>query len=96
MMVVVAYDVNTQDSGGARRLRQVAKTCQKYGQRVQNSVFECLVTPADYVVLQDKLLKIMNQEKDCLRFYQLGSNYSHRIHSYGRQRSFDLEGTIMI
>ena len=67
MMVVVAYDVNTETTAGKRRLRNVAKTCMKYGQRVQNSVFECSVTSSDYLTLVNEVMKIMDQEKDSLR-----------------------------
>lgn len=83
MMVVVAYDVNTETSEGRRRLRLVAKTCMKYGQRVQNSVFECLVSPSDYLILVHGLRKIIDGQKDSLRFYKLGSRYQEKIDSYG-------------
>lgn len=84
MMVVVAYDVSTETPEGKRRLRLVAKTCMKYGQRVQNSVFECSVSPSDYLVLVHDLLKIANIDEDSLRFYKLGSRYADRIERYGR------------
>lgn len=83
MMVVVAYDVSTETPEGKRRLRLVAKTCMKYGQRVQNSVFECSVSPSDYLVLVHDLLKIANIDEDSLRFYKLGARYADRIERYG-------------
>lgn len=78
MMVIVAYDVNTMEVAGQRRLRRVAKVCSKFGQRVQNSVFECEVTPADYLLLKHDLFEIMDEEVDSLRFYNLGSKYSNK------------------
>ena len=91
MMVVVAYDVSTETPEGKRRLRLVAKTCMKYGQRVQNSVFECSVSPSDYLVL-----KIANIDEDSLRFYKLGSRYADRIERYGRERSLPVNDVMMI
>lgn len=73
MMLVVTYDVNTETTAGKRRLRRVAKTCMKYGQRVQNSVFECLVTPSERLTLIHELEKIMDVDNDSLRLYNLGS-----------------------
>ena len=73
MLILVTYDVNTQDAAGRRRLNKIAKMCLKYGQRVQNSVFECLVEPHDYTFLQNELLKIADLTKDSLRFYNLGA-----------------------
>ena len=74
MLVLITYDVNTEDAAGKRRLRQIAKQCINYGQRVQNSVFECLLNPMQNKVLQAKLIEIMDPEKDSLRFYYLGKN----------------------
>ena len=96
MMVVVAYDVNTETPAGKRRLRLVAKTCAKYGQRVHNSVFECSVNPSDYLILIHDLLKIMNQEMDSLRLYRLGSKYSGKIEHYGMQRHLPVDEVMMI
>jgi len=75
MYVIVTYDVSTISSGGQRRLRRVAKTCENYGQRVQNSVFECLVDPAQWTLLRSQLVKLIDEEKDGLRFYFLGNNW---------------------
>ena len=75
MLVVITYDVNTETAAGRKRLRQIAKQCVNYGQRVQNSVFECLLDPAQCRMLQAKLLSIMDEELDSLRFYYLGNRY---------------------
>jgi len=79
MMVLITYDVNTASEGGNRRLRQVAKICQNFGQRVQNSVFECLVDPAQWTNLRHKLLQTYNSERDSLRFYFLGDNWKRKV-----------------
>lgn len=95
MFVIVSYDVSTSDEGGASRLRRVAKTCQNYGQRVQYSVFECIVDPAQWVVLRNKLLKEINEEKDSLRFYFLGSNWRRRVEHIGAKKAIDQEGPLI-
>ena len=96
MMVVVAYDVNTEPPDGKRRLRSVAKTCMKYGQRVQNSVFECSVTPSDYLILKHDLAEIMDEMCDSLRYYNLGSKYASKIEHRGRQRHVPVDGVMML
>jgi len=96
MMVLITYDVNTASPSGARRLRQVAKTCQDYGQRVQNSVFECVIQNDQFVILKDKLESIMDKENDSIRFYFLGKNWQRKVEMVGRQTSFDLEGTLIV
>ena len=96
MMVIVAYDVNMMEVAGQRRLRRVAKVCSKFGQRVQNSVFECEVTPADYLLLKHDLFEIMDEEVDSLRFYNLGSKYSNKIEHRGVQRHIPVDGIMMI
>ena len=96
MLVVVAYDVNTETVQGRRRLRSVAKECSRYGQRVQNSVFECLVSPSDYLMLKHALKEIMNFEQDSLRFYNLGSTYSAKIERYGRRRHLPFDDLMII
>ena len=83
MLVLITYDVNTGDAAGRRRLRQIAKQCVNYGQRVQNSVFECMLDTAQCKVLQSKLLSIMDLEKDSLRFYYLGKRYESKIEHFG-------------
>lgn len=96
MYVLITYDVQTSDPEGAKRLRKVARICQNYGQRVQNSVFECLVTPAQLVTLERELIAQINQDSDSLRIYQLGSNYHHNIKIVGKKTSFDMEGELLI
>ena len=96
MMVGVAYDVNTETPDGKRRLRSVAKTCMKYGQRVQNSVFECSVTPSDYLILKHDLAEIMDEMCDSLRYYNLGSKYASKIEHRGRQRHVPVDGVMML
>ena len=96
MLVVVSYDVDTTDAAGRRRLRRIAKTCQNYGQRVQFSVFECEVTPADWVKLRARLLEEMSQEKDSLRFYFLGADGKRRIEHAGNRKPVDLDGPLMV
>ena len=88
MMVLVAYDVSTSDAGGAKRLRRMAKACENYGQRVQNSVFECLVEPAVWTMLEGRLLSIMDEKRDSLRVYFLGSNWQHRVEHHGVRLSY--------
>lgn len=83
MLVLITYDVNTQDPAGKKRLRQIAKQCVNYGQRVQASVFECLLDPVQYKFLQTKLCEIMDPEKDSLRFYNLGKKYEGKIEHFG-------------
>jgi CRISPR-associated protein Cas2 len=95
MVVLVTYDVSTVDGPGRRRLRQVAKTCENYGQRVQNSVFECLVEPADWTVLRAKLLKLYEPGEDSLRFYYLGRNWRRRVEHHGAKKVLDPEGPII-
>lgn len=96
MLVLITYDVNTEDAEGRRRLRKIAKQCVNYGQRVQNSVFECLLDAAQLRLLQAKLREIIDEQRDSLRFYNLGNNYSTRIEHYGTKESYDPEGTLMV
>ncbi len=92
MYVLVAYDVATKTVSGERRLRRVAKTCVQYGQRVQNSLFECSVDPGQYELLKHELLKEIDMEHDSLRFYNLGRNWHNRLEQFGSKRSYDPEG----
>lgn len=85
MMLVVAYDVNTTEVAGAKRLRKVAKICEKYGVRVQNSVFEVLVDAAELVVLKSALSDVIDKENDSVRFYRLGNSYQHKIEVMGKE-----------
>lgn len=95
MMVLISYDVNTEDNAGRRRLRRIAKHCQDFGQRVQFSVFECLVDPAQWARLRATLLEEMHEEKDSLRFYFLGSNWKRRVEHVGTKPSIDPEGPLL-
>lgn len=88
MMVLVTYDVNIESEGGKKRLRKVAKVCVNYGQRVQNSVFECLVDPAQFTVLKHSLENIIDSEKDSIRFYFLGSNWERRVDTMGKDNAY--------
>ena len=96
MMVLITYDVNTEDAAGLKRLRQIAKQCVNYGQRVQNSVFECLVDSTQCKMLQHKLCEIMDAEKDSLRFYYLGEKYHTRIEHFGVKPGYDIEGILIL
>ncbi|RLD03414.1 MAG: CRISPR-associated endonuclease Cas2 [Chloroflexota bacterium] len=95
MMVLITYDVNTQTKAGQKRLRKVAKQCQNYGQRVQNSVFECLIDSARLKQLENNLENLIDPEKDSLRYYYLGNNWRKRIKHVGAKESIDLEGTLI-
>lgn len=96
MLVLITYDVNTEDAAGRRRLRQIAKQCVNYGQRVQNSVFECLLDPAQCRTLQAKLCKLMAPARDSLRFYYLGKNYENKIEHFGCRQTYPPEETLMV
>lgn len=95
-MVLITYDVNTEDAQGRRRLRQIAKQCVNYGQRVQNSVFECVLDAAQCQALQHKLVKIMDEKKDSLRFYYLGNHYQTKIEHFGAKETYEAEGVLMV
>lgn len=95
MMVLVSYDVNTQDAAGRKRLRHVAKHCDNWGQRVQFSVFECLVDPAQWTALRAKLVATIDEEKDSLRFYFLGANWQRRVEHVGAKEAIDPEGPLI-
>lgn len=96
MMVLVAYDVNTETKEGRTRLRRVAKVCVNHGQRVQNSVFECLVDQAQWVAFRQKLMAEADLDKDSLRFYFLGNNWKHRVEHNGAKPSYDPEGPLIV
>lgn len=95
MMVLVSYDVSTTTPKGRRRLRRVAKVCLDYGQRVQNSVFECLVDPTQWTQLRHKLLQEYDQTEDSLRFYFLGSNWRGKVEHFGIKNVLDLDGPLI-
>ncbi|OPX44505.1 CRISPR-associated endonuclease Cas2 [Ruminiclostridium hungatei] len=96
MLVLITYDVNTETEAGRKRLRHVAKQCVNYGQRVQNSVFECVMDAAKCREVKNKLEKIIDKDKDSLRFYYLGNNYQNKVEHIGAKESFDIEGTLII
>jgi CRISPR-associated protein Cas2 len=96
MMVLITYDVKTESEGGPKRLRKIAKVCENYGQRVQNSVFECLVDPEQFVVLRNKLEKIMEKKDDSVRYYFLGSNWHRRVEHVGAKATYDPEGPMIV
>lgn len=96
MLILITYDVDTTDSGGKARLRKIAKECVNYGQRVQYSVFECLVDAAQCKQLQHKLLSIMDKSKDSIRFYYLGNSYEKKIEHFGVKASYAPEGALII
>jgi len=96
MLVLVSYDVSTVSDGGTRRLRRVARVCQNYGQRVQNSVFECLVEPAQWTALRKRLIEEIDEAEDSLRFYFLGANWKRRVEHIGAKPSYDPEGPLIV
>ncbi|MFO7953135.1 MAG: CRISPR-associated endonuclease Cas2 [Bacillota bacterium] len=96
MMVLITYDVSTTSPEGRKRLRLVAKQCINHGQRVQNSVFECMLDPAQLTVLKNKLKEIINEEEDSLRYYNLGSNWKRRVEHIGTKEPYDPEDTMII
>lgn len=96
MLYLIGYDVNTLTKEGRRRLYRVAKECCNYGQRVQNSLFECNLDANKYLELKNKLLKTINQKEDSLRIYNLGKKYRTKIEHYGIKDSFDLEDTLIL
>jgi len=96
MFILVSYDVATSTDGGQRRLRRVAKACLDYGQRVQYSVFECIINPAQWVVLRQRLIKEIDLKKDSLRFYFLGSNWRRRVEHIGAKKTIDQEGALIV
>ncbi len=95
MMVLVSYDVATKDPGGSRRLNRVARACEDFGQRVQYSVFECIVDPAQWTVLKHRLIDEIDHAKDSLRFYYLGSNWRRRVEHVGAKAGLDQEGPLI-
>lgn len=95
MLLLIAYDVDTTTAAGRKRLRKVAKTCVDYGQRVQNSVFECSADEATARIIKAKLTALIDPERDSLRFYRLGNQYNSKIEHVGAKASYDPEGLLM-
>ncbi len=96
MMVIVSYDVSTKTASGVYRLRKISEICLDFGLRVQNSVFECNVDPAQWELMKDRLLSMYNAEEDSLRFYFLGSNWKRRVEHYGKSSIEDLEAPMVL
>ena len=96
MYILVTYDVETSSPSGARRLRNVARLCQNYGQRVQNSVFECLVDESQYITLKAKLQELIDIEADSIRFFSLGNKWERKIDHIGRETSINLSGDLVV
>ena len=96
MMVLITYDVETVTLAGERRLRRMAKECQNYGQRVQNSVFECVLTESQFALLRNKITSIIDEEKDSVRFYFLGKNWNNRVEFIGKKTSYDVTSELII
>lgn len=96
MMVLVTYDVETVTPAGRKRLRKVAKQCVNFGQRVQNSVFECVVDPVQFAELKHRLINLIDDKKDSLRFYQLGANWNKKVTHVGIKEAYNPEEDTLI
>jgi len=96
LLVLVTYDVSVETPAGRKRLRKVAKTCENMCQRVQKSVFECLVDPAEWTILRNRLIEEISKEEDSLRFYFLGSNWKRRVEHLGTNEPYDPEGPLLV
>ncbi len=96
MLVLVTYDVNTETAAGRKRLRKVAKACVDHGQRVQNSVFECLLDAAQYAVFKAQLAALIDPDADSLRFYQLGNSYKTRVEHIGRAPQWSQDDVLLV
>ena len=95
-MVLITYDVETTTAAGRKRLRLVAKQCVNYGQRVQNSVFECVLDPAQFAELKHRLESIIDSKTDSLRYYYLGNNWKNKVEHTGSKQGYDVEGALII
>ena len=96
MLTLITYDVSTETAAGRKRLRQVAKVCVNYGQRVQNSVFECVADAAQMLKIKDQLISLIDPDVDSLRFYTLGNNYKNKVEHYGAKQSFSINDPLII
>jgi CRISPR-associated protein Cas2 len=96
MYVIITYDVATSTTGGSKRLRKVARVCENFGQRVQNSVFECKVDPAQWVTLRGPLESIIDTEHDSLRYYNLGAHWERRVEHVGAKQGFNVDGALIV
>lgn len=95
MLVLITYDVSTETTQGRKRLRKVAKECENYGQRVQNSVFECIMDAAKCREVKEILINIIKDDEDSIRFYYLGNNYKTKVEHFGIKKGFDMEGALI-
>lgn len=96
MLVLITYDVETVTKSGQKRLRQVAKSCMNYGRRVQNSVFECVITEEQKVRLMAELASIIDSKKDSIRIYYLGNNYLSKVEQLGKETTYDISGDLIV
>ena len=96
MFVLITYDVNITSAHGAKRLRNVARACLNYGKRVQNSVFECILTEVQFLNLKNKLLSVIDSNQDSIRFYVLGTNWKNRVETIGKDMGIDFTGELII
>lgn len=96
MLILVTYDVNTETAAGKKRLRKVAKACVNFGQRVQNSVFECMLDAAQYAIFKATLIELIDTEADSLRFYQLGNHYKNKVEHFGRAPQWSQDDVLLI
>ena len=96
MLVLITYDVNTETASGKKRLRKVAKQCENYGRRVQNSVFECIIDQAQSVMLKQILSDIINENVDSLRFYYLGNKYQTKVEHVGIERGIAVDQPLIL
>ena len=96
MLVLITYDVETVTASGKRRLRRVAKRCVDYGQRVQNSVFECSLDYSQYLMLKDQLVNEIDKDKDSLRFYLLGNNWNRKVEHYGKRPEYAIDDVLIV
>lgn len=96
MMVIISYDVSTSDPTGKKRLRKIARECQNHAQRVQNSVFEADLDYSTFLKLKDRLVNIMDKDKDSIRFYYLGNKWERKIEHIGVKESYNPEGVIIL
>ena len=96
ILILITYDVSTQDAAGRKRLRKVAKECVNYGQMVQNSVFECVLDSSQLLIVKDKLLSMIDPKQDSLRFYNLGNKFQRKVEHFGVKASYEAEGTLIV
>ena len=96
MMIVISYDVSTKTASGRKRLKKVADTCLNFGIRAQNSVFECVVDPAQWEILKNELLSLYDSSEDSLRFYYLGSHWQRRLERFGKDKNLGVEDTLIL